>query len=1181
MSAAAPDMSRSPPRTIAPPIPIRIAAAATSPRKRTATALSGGGSYSVFVGDPEHDAARFRRFQAFHGARFSSSDDLAATAAAAVAAKSVRHQFRALVGGGGGRGGAGGGVGGAGGEGGERAHGSLAHSTDLQGECAHGSLAHSTDLQLHFGREVLLRTAAADGGAGVSSSGGSSGGGGSSSSGAGSIGGGALAVDMGTGFACAVPLAATSDRHRCSFHLVDLEDIGSYKQNIVLGSRVWLLNIVFGSRNIVFGSRVWLLIEAGTGDPSWHQGSVLGARVHEPGALPTIKLRAGADQDGSMLGARVHEPGALPTIKLRAGADQMPSSITAAAADARRESPLPRLHAAQRSSTSGAPAPHSSVPPPPPSGGARAGAAAAAEPRVVGMPRPVRSAVPRGSDAQGGGFGEQYMRMRNADAVNIAHWILRPVTAEGIALPDKMGQVVCNLDHCYLEQDFFYITFDPVTGAALLRELRPSSGGGSGGSRGGSRGGGSGGGGGRGAGSSGSGSSSSGAAACPVVDKRGIFRLQTTEKTDLARPAKEQASMQLMSKARRQLQRSAVTRQRRCTFMRQRHSTTDTLASTRSAATRQGRRTYMRQGEPHETLRSGGAFARGVRAATARAATASAAAALSPHVNKELSRFATVLSAATASADAALSPHVNKEVHAAATVLGPWFQDLLAEELLDVPGFMPGALAPGGGSVLDSVSSSLWFSSASTPSMSERARSWRSIGAQHSSSANPRSSSSSAQPGSSGSSAYGAAAGAAAQAAPGSGSGGGGGGGSGGGASGSGDALEVSAECDVCSHPLMGAAAKFCLCRVNQDIQGELLRHGALHEGGSDGDGSGGGSGGAAAGAARVVAPSPKAKSDSGGGSFVLVAGEARLGGALLLLPAAAATAADRDSASALTNASTHSNASAATSVPPSDDGSAADAPSAATAPAAAAAAAAAGRPPPGAKMLAQMSSVRATTLSSFAQQPSLTTGLVHWVFCMRRERETTRVRRKPPPDPFSAALAQLLATYNPDKIMESLERQDGVIRGIVHYDRELRDARRKGTMHGGSGGGSGAHGSLSTRVWLPSQRHLDNADADIEHRGGAAAGEHGRGGSSSGGGSSGGGSGGAAALKRVSEGLQRSEDSRRRSASSVADVAAAAAAWRGQHAAAAAAAAAPPPPVSVLRTPPRVRRPPPLGRLA
>ena len=53
--------------------------------------------------------------------------------------------------------------------------------------------------------------------------------------------------------------------------MIDLEDPESY-------------------RSIFYGRSVWLQIVPGPGEPTWKQGSVLGARVHGPGMLPTVVI---------------------------------------------------------------------------------------------------------------------------------------------------------------------------------------------------------------------------------------------------------------------------------------------------------------------------------------------------------------------------------------------------------------------------------------------------------------------------------------------------------------------------------------------------------------------------------------------------------------------------------------------------------------------------------------------------------------------------------------------------------------------------------------------------------------------------------------------------------------------------------------------------------------------------
>ncbi|CAN0577753.1 unnamed protein product, partial [Laminaria digitata] len=58
---------------------------------------------------------------------------------------------------------------------------------------------------------------------------------------------------------------------KATFKLIDLEDPESY-------------------RSIIYGQSVWLQLVAGSGEPTWKQGGVIGARVHGPGMLPTVVI---------------------------------------------------------------------------------------------------------------------------------------------------------------------------------------------------------------------------------------------------------------------------------------------------------------------------------------------------------------------------------------------------------------------------------------------------------------------------------------------------------------------------------------------------------------------------------------------------------------------------------------------------------------------------------------------------------------------------------------------------------------------------------------------------------------------------------------------------------------------------------------------------------------------------
>jgi hypothetical protein len=106
---------------------------------------------------------------------------------------------------------------------------------------------------------------------------------------------------------------------------------------------------------------------------------------------------------------------------------------------------------------------------------------------------------------------------------------------------------VCNLDYCYFEQDFFYLSCDATTGAAVLRELRTddshtsssssisSSSSGTATTSHHKQG-------------AGSTSGSSGSAAVSKhmpVDRRGIFRLQTTD-ADMLGALREQVRPPLL-----------------------------------------------------------------------------------------------------------------------------------------------------------------------------------------------------------------------------------------------------------------------------------------------------------------------------------------------------------------------------------------------------------------------------------------------------------------------------------------------------------------------------------------------------------------------------------------------------------------------------------------------------------
>lgn len=43
-------------------------------------------------------------------------------------------------------------------------------------------------------------------------------------------------------------------------------------------------------RSILYGRSVWLQVISGPGEPTWKQGSAIGARVRGPGVLPTVEI---------------------------------------------------------------------------------------------------------------------------------------------------------------------------------------------------------------------------------------------------------------------------------------------------------------------------------------------------------------------------------------------------------------------------------------------------------------------------------------------------------------------------------------------------------------------------------------------------------------------------------------------------------------------------------------------------------------------------------------------------------------------------------------------------------------------------------------------------------------------------------------------------------------------------
>ena len=146
------------------------------------------------------------------------------------------------------------------------------------------------------------------------------------------------------------------------FKLVELSDPGSY-------------------RSIKFGDHVWLQIYAGSGEPSWKNGSVVGAKVYEATSLPTASLDV----------AKV------------------------------MEEEEPREHKKQ-----------------------------------LGQPCVVKATLPKGKDDFACSYHET--RMRNARALTLGRWRLMPATKDLAEKAKKRNNVIHNLDHVYLEQDFFYVS---------------------------------------------------------------------------------------------------------------------------------------------------------------------------------------------------------------------------------------------------------------------------------------------------------------------------------------------------------------------------------------------------------------------------------------------------------------------------------------------------------------------------------------------------------------------------------------------------------------------------------------------------------------------------------------------------------------------------------------------------
>ncbi|KAH8047416.1 hypothetical protein JL722_13042 [Aureococcus anophagefferens] len=91
----------------------------------------------------------------------------------------------------------------------------------------------------------------------------------------------------------------------------------------------------------------------------------------------------------------------------------------------------------------------------------------------LGAPTPVRATLPKGKDDAAWSFHE--MRMRNVAALTLGRWRIMPATEELAKAATKRGGYVCNFDHVYLEQDFFYMCHD-ATAAPLTFHRTPAEG---------------------------------------------------------------------------------------------------------------------------------------------------------------------------------------------------------------------------------------------------------------------------------------------------------------------------------------------------------------------------------------------------------------------------------------------------------------------------------------------------------------------------------------------------------------------------------------------------------------------------------------------------------------------------------------------------------------------------------
>ncbi|CAM9478403.1 unnamed protein product [Ectocarpus sp. 4 AP-2014] len=423
-------------------------------------------------------------------------------------------------------------------------------SREEEGTQVLDSLNHDPSLRLHYGLHVTFQAVQGENGYFMS-------------------------LDMETGGVSMIPLHELQNNNQVTFKMIDLEDPESY-------------------RSIFYGKPVWLQIVPGPGEPTWREGSVLGARVHGPGMLPTVVIDPNdAAAASSMAHQTAHSrPG---TSESTPGPGTRRPVLTHGASSGRgnaggnaRESPGGGGGWAESCFLPGGGGGGGG-------GGEVVGAGGVSSAvgggntdanRPVGVPYPFKAAGSKHGGA-GGTANETLLRAMNKSAIVNCRWTIRPVRSDGQSLLGKDGKEVSNLDYVYLEQDFFYMTRVSENASVVLKALSHNNrsagsngGGGGGGSAGGKRG---------------------TAQKHHPVGRRGVFKLQVADADEL-RPGEERSAA-LMRKAKRGLK--------------------------RSEARRSGHRTYVHKQRPQDHLTSGAAFPREIRVRTTHFVSESASRAIS------------------------------------------------------------------------------------------------------------------------------------------------------------------------------------------------------------------------------------------------------------------------------------------------------------------------------------------------------------------------------------------------------------------------------------------------------------------------------------------------------------------------------------------------------------------------